>query len=194
MWKLSVVAVAVGGLVLAPALAIAQAKGGETGARHEFGVDLSLMYTKEGSGCSTDCSLFRALTPVDVRIGFLSSGPLSVEPRFALSYITGGGAHLLQFTPGLNVLYGFGTRSGLHNSMGPYLTGGAALSLTHVGAGGTSTSATQVSVNVGIGTRKAWGSAAFRPEAFFRYNFENSGKGIPASFDLGARIGLSFFH
>ena len=194
MWKLSAgAAAAIGGLILAPALASAQAKGGEMGApRHELGVDLTLMYTHVGSGCSTDCSFFGLQTPVDVRLGFLGSGPLSVEPRFSLSYLTGGGGHLLQFAPGVNFLYQFGQRSGTHNLMGPYLTAGAALAL--VDASGTAGSSTQVSLNVGIGKRIAWESAAFRPEAFFRYNFENSSKGIPASFDLGARIGLSFFH
>jgi hypothetical protein len=190
MWKLSVAA-AVGGLVLAPALAMAQAKGGETSARHEFGVDLSLMYTHIGSGCTTDCSLFSAVTPLDVRIAFHSSGPLAVEPRFGLSYVTGGGGHVLHFTPDINLLYAFGA----HRVMGPYLTAGVGVDLTDVGvSGGTSASATQLSINVGIGTRKPWGTGAFRPEAFFRYNFENTSKGIPSSFDLGARIGLSFFH
>lgn len=194
MWKLSAAAAAaIGGLILAPALASAQARGGEMGApRHELGVDLTLMYTHVGSGCSTDCSFFRFMTPVDVRVGFLGSGPVSFEPRFTLNYVTGGGGHALQFAPGLNVLYHFGQRSGTHNLMGPYFTAGIAVDLIDVS--GTAGSSTQASVNVGIGKRIAWESAAFRPEAFLRYNFENRSKGIAATFDLGARIGLSFFH
>jgi hypothetical protein len=30
-------------------------------------------------------------------------------------------------------------------------------------------------------------------EGFLRYNFENSGKGVPSSFDIGARLGMSFW-
>jgi hypothetical protein len=133
------------------------------------------------------------MTPVDVRIGFLGSGPVSFEPRFALSYVTNGSGHLLEFAPGLNVLYAFGARRGPRGLMGPYLTGGISLNLTSVGSGGTSTSATQLSINVGIGQRRGRGLGAFRPEAFFRYDFENASKGIPSSLDLGVRLGLSFF-
>ncbi len=186
-------AIAVGaGLMLAAVGATAQEMGGRP--EHELGVDLALMYTKEGSGCATDCGFFTAATPVDLRIGFLTSGPLSVEPRLTFDYVAGSGAHALHTMPGVNVLYQIGTGSGHKGLMGPYLTAGAAIDIIDVGGGGVSGSATQPSVNVGIGDRVAWGTAAFRPEAFFRYNFENSGKGIASSFDVGVRVGISLFH
>jgi len=196
MYKPSAAAAVIVGLVLVPAMGSAQVKSGEMGApRHELGVDLTVMYTHVGSSCRTDCSELKLMTPVDVRLGFLGSGPLSVEPRFTLAYVTGGGGHVLQFAPGVNFLYQFGQRSGAHNLMGPYFTAGVGLALVDVGvSGGTGGSSTQVSLNAGIGTRIAWESAAFRPEGFIRYNFENTSKGIPSSLDLGARIGISLFH
>lgn len=163
--------------------------------KHEFGVDLAASYTKIGSGCSSDCSGFIATTPVDVRIGFLTGGPLSVEPRFTFSYVSASGSHALMFDPDINVLFRIGQGSGLHHMMGLYVTGGVGIAILNAKiSGGTSETTTQLSVNAGVGTRAAFGSAAFRPEAFFRYNFENSGKGVPSSIDVGARIGLSFFH
>jgi hypothetical protein len=162
---------------------------------HEFGVDLAAMYQKVGSGCSTDCGYFQVGVPVDLRIGFLTQGPLSVEPRLTFSYLSGGGGHLLAFDPHLNVLYRLGAGTGPHSMMGPYVTVGAGVAIVNASvSGGTSSTSTQLSVNAGIGMRSAFESAAFRPEAFFAYNFENKGKNIPSSIAIGARIGLSFFH
>ncbi len=195
MLKVSMAVATLGALALVPAAAFAQGRAGMAEApKHELGVDVSMAFEKVGS-CTTNCSAFAVSTPVDVRLGFLMSSGLSIEPRFTFNWVTGFGGHGLVFTPDVNVLIPFGTRSGQHGLMGPYVTGGASLVVTNTGvSGGASTSSTQFGLNVGVGLRRAWESAAFRPEAFFRYNFENTSKGIPSSFDIGARLGISFFH
>ena len=182
MRKLIGSALLVAGLVAVPAAAVAQGT--------EFGVDLGIAYNKTGSGCSVDCGSVQIGTPVDVRFGFVSSGPLSFEPRFTLGYISGGGDHLLTFSPDLNVLFRMGSSTA---RQGMYLTGGVGIDIASASIGGTSSSATQLSFNGGVGTRVPYGSAAWRLEAFFRYNLENSGKGIPSSIDIGARIGVSLW-
>lgn len=195
MCKLLGTAMVMAGLA-APAAAFAQMQHNMGGMpKHEFGVDLAAFYSHTGSGCSTNCGTFNVGTPVDVRIGFATSGPLSFEPRFTLAYITGGGGHLLSFNPDINILYRLGPGSGQHNLMGAYVTGGIALAVASAAVSGSpSSTATQFSVNAGVGTRMAYESGAFRPEAFFRYNFENKSKSIPSSYDIGARIGLSLWH
>lgn len=170
-----------------PAAAVAQ----HMDAKHEFGVDVGVMYTKIGSGCTTDCSGIQIGTPVDVRVGLMSSGPMSFEPRFTFSYISGGGDHVLVFTPDLNLLYRMGASTA---RKGMYLTAGAGIALQSQSIGGTSSSASQLSINGGIGTRSTYGPGAWRLEAFVRDNFENAGKGIAGSIDIGARIGLSLWH
>ncbi len=187
-----ITAAVAGGLVAAPAGLAAQA--GPGAPTHEFGADLGATYTSIGSGCTGSCGIFSVATPVDLRVGFLTGGPFSIEPRLALSYMvaTSGGGHVLVFTPGVNVLYKLGGWSGASGLMGPYVTAGAAVELTDVGGFGGST--TQPAINVGLGQRLAWGSAAFRPEAFVRYRLENKTHGVPAYFDIGLRIGVSLFH
>ena len=55
-------------------------------AEREFGVDLAAVYTKPScDGCSGHIISFA--TPVDVRMGFLSGGPLSFEVRFTGSLL-----------------------------------------------------------------------------------------------------------
>jgi hypothetical protein len=192
MRRAMIVAAVTGGLWLAPASLTAQ-ENGIARPSHEFGVDLSGMYTNMGSPCAENCGALTIATPVDLRIGFLMEGPWSVEPRLGLLYqaSTSGEGHVLQFTPGINVLYAFGARSGPNGVIGPYLTAGAALEVADLGDFGGS--ATQVAVNLGLGQRMAWGSAAFRPEAFVRYRFRNAYDGVPSYFDLGVRIGVSLF-
>ena len=56
-----------------------------------------------------------------------------------------------------------------------------------------STTATQLSLNGGVGKRIPMQSNAWRVEGFLRYNFENAGKGLPSRFDIGARLGMSFW-
>ena len=161
--------------------------------RHEFGVDVAAMYSKVGSGCATDCGVFSIMTPVDVRVGWLSRGALSFETRFGLAYATGGGGHVLTFSPGLNLLYRMGAPEGPNGMMGMYLTGGVGIAYTDIGiSGGGGGSDTQFSINAGVGNRSALGNAAFRPELFVRFDLESDNS--PSTFNLGARLGLSFFH
>lgn len=181
----------IGGAVLVAALVPMVAAAQHMDAKHEFGVDVGVVYNKLGSGCSTDCGSMNIGTPVDVRVGLMGSGPLSFEPRFTFSYLSGGGDHILFFTPDLNLLYRMGSSTA---QKGLYLTAGVGMALTSASIGGTSSSASQLSINGGVGTRMPYGSGAWRLEAFVRDNLENSGKGIPASLDIGARIGLSLWH
>jgi hypothetical protein len=82
--------------------------------------------------------------------------------------------------------------TGPYNLMrAPYVTGGAALDLFHVGGVG-GTSSTQLAVNGGVGKRVPFGSSATRFEGFVGYAFKGGGE--PSGFAIGARIGLSFWH
>ena len=181
---------AVVALVALPHIALAQrARAAAGGPKNEIGVDLGAAYSHTGSGCATDCGTFGLGTPVDIRWGFMARGPLSFEPRFTLSYVTGGG-HVLSFNPDLNVLYRMGNATA---RKGMFLTGGLGLAIASVSTGGPSTSATQFSINGGVGKRIPMESNAWRVEGFLRYNFANNGKGVPSSFDIGARLGMSFW-
>lgn len=183
-------------LVALPQMALAQRRaaggGGGGGAKNEIGVDLGAAYSHYGSGCTTSCGAFEAGTPVDIRWGFMASGPLSVEPRGTLSLFSGLGGHTVSFTPDLNVLYRLGNATARR---GAYLTGGLGLdwSNTKLAGATTSTSATQLSLNAGVGKRIPMESNAWRLEGFFRYNFANTSKGLPSRFDIGARVGMSFW-
>jgi len=179
-------------LVALPQLAVAQQRraAAASGPKNEIGVDLGAAYSHIGSGCPTDCSGFGIGTPVDIRWGFMSNGPMSFEPRFSLSYISGFGGHDLFFNPDLNVLYRM-KRSTTRRGM--YLTGGLGLSINNSATGGPSTTATQFSLNGGVGKRIPMESNAWRVEGFLRYSFENSGKNLPSRLDIGARLGMSFW-
>lgn len=194
MRKLTSTLVAAVALVALPHVALAQRNrvAAASGPKNEIGVDLGAAYSHYGSGCTTSCGAFEAGTPIDIRWGFMSTGPVSFEPRFALTYFTGLGGHDLTFTPDLNVLYRL-KRSTARR--GAYLTGGLGLAWTNfkVGSSVTSTSATQLSLNGGVGKRIPMESNAWRVEGFFRYNFENTSKGLPSHFDIGARVGMSFW-
>jgi hypothetical protein len=185
-------ALAVVALVSLPAVARAQMTGMPT---HEFGVDVGLAYSHVGSGCTTDCGTFSVSTPVDVRIGFISSGPMMVEPRFTFALITGGGT-LIMFDPDVNVLFRMGAGTGMQHLMGPYLTAGVGAHIESLSpsGGGTSTSGAAFAINGGIGTRVSYGSGATRAEAFVKYIFESAKIGVPATLQVGARLGLSLFH
>lgn len=163
-----------------PATAVAQHR--EMGmAQHELGVDLTSFYAK-GTG---QTGTFNILTPVDVRLGFVSRGQLMVEPRFSLSLRSGGGT-IYDFAPGLNLLWKLGTAT---HKKGPYLTGGAAVDIAKVVNSGAA-----FSLNGGIGTRVPYESGAWRLEAFGGYRFKSTDLGIPNTFFLGARVGLSVWH
>jgi hypothetical protein len=195
MRKLTSTLVAAVALVALPHLALAQrARSASSGPKNEIGVDLGAAYSHTGSGCNTDCGGLGIGTPIDVRWGFMSKGPLSFEPRFSLNYLSGpnaGGGHVLVFNPDLNVIYRM-KRSTPRRGM--YLTGGLGLAIANSApSGGSSTTATQLSLNGGVGKRIPMESNAWRVEGFLRYNFENNGKGVPSSFDIGARLGMSFW-
>ena len=173
-----------------PAVARAQHPQGNL----ELGIDLGLISNHEGSlngsSCSTDCSTLTIAAPVDVRLGF-GSGATTFEPRFTLIYVSHAGETDIALAPDANVVVDLGGNP----REGAYLTGGMGLKFLSVSSGGSSESATEPSLNAGVGTRLPWGSTgAVRFEAFFRYNFENGDKGIPSSYDIGARIGLSLWH
>jgi hypothetical protein len=179
-------------LVALPQVALAQRARAASSAKNEIGVDFGAAYNHQGSGCTADCGSFIAGTPVDVRWGFLANGPLSFEPRFTFSYFTNGGAgHQLAFDPDVNVLYRMGQSTA---RKGLFLTGGLGLRILNQGGGGsTSETITQPSINGGLGTRIPMESNAWRVEGFLRYNFKNTGKGVPSSYDIGARFGMSFW-
>jgi hypothetical protein len=174
-------------------LAVATAASGQaqSAPKHEFGLDFVIGSLKSDGDDSRSLLM---TTPFDVRIGFLTQGPLMVETRFGFSYFRagGGGGSALEFTPGINLMLRLGKGSGLHNQMGPYLTAGGSVDIARVSGGGDSSTETQPGINVGLGTRMAWGSAAFRPELFFAKVFETDETFAANVF--GVRLGLSFFH
>lgn len=173
-------------LALAPSLAAAQhSMSHMENPKHELGVDVALAYEKPSGGSG----LFAVATPVDVRLGFRAGQTLVVEPRFSFNLLSGGGASVYTFTPDLNFLFAF-----QDNRKGGYLTAGAGVDLAHASSGGVGGTASQFNVNGGIGTRLPYESGAIRLEAFSRYFFKNTSKGLPNIFELGARIGLSLWH
>ena len=172
---------ALGGLVAAllaaaPGVAQAQRMG-----EHEIGVDAALAWVKP-SGADGRLTI---LTPVDVRLGFASRGPLSLEPRFSMFLQADGGTRY-SIDPGLNVLYRLGGTAVNHNQ---YLTFGADIDLEKAGPSGAI-----FALNGGYGMRRPWGAGAFRTEFFFRYAFEDTQLGAPNTFSLGVRAGLSMWH
>jgi len=161
---------------------------------YEFGVDLGIVSSK------FDGADYRLLTigaPLDVRIGFVASGALSFEPRFSLLHVSSDGGSATSFNPSVNVLYRLGVGTGLHNQMGPYLTGGVGLNYSRFSDDDAdeSESDTQLGFNVGIGTRLGWGNAAFRPELFFGMGMESGDEGTadftPSVTMFGVRVGVS---
>jgi len=197
MRKLTSTLVAAVALVALPHIALAQRArtAASTGPKNEIGVDLGAEYNHAGSGCTADCGGLGIGTPIDIRWGFMARGQLSFEPRFSLSYLSGSaspiGGHVLTFNPDLNVIYRMKKSTARR---GMYLTGGVGLGIANAApSGGSGTTATQLSLNGGVGKRIPMESNAWRVEGFLRYNFENNGKGIPSSFNIGARVGMSFW-
>ena len=172
-------------LTLVPAIAAAQH--GMENPKHELGVDLGVVYSKPSGGDG----VISIGTPVDLRIGFVSSGKVEVEPRFSFLFASGGGSSAWVFTPDINLLFGM---SANNNKQGPYLTVGAGVNLAHASSGGVGSSASQFNFNGGIGTRVPYESGAFRLEAFARYLLKNTSKNLPNELQIGARIGLSLWH
>ena len=167
---------------------VAQAQGSP---KHEMGVDVGLVSSKLDG---VDDRILQFGTPVDVRLGFVSAGKLSWEARFTLGYAKQGDASNLSFNPGVNVLYKLGAAT---NTQGLYLTGGASYSMESDDDGTTSNTISQPGINIGIGHRKPWGSAALRTELFFASHFESGDPGpefAPARTDIGIRFGISLWH
>ncbi|MEX2155343.1 MAG: hypothetical protein WD773_00715 [Gemmatimonadales bacterium] len=179
----------IGGMVFAaialsiPATAMAQRRAAAGGARHEFGIDLGAAYVKPDG---FDGGIVIG-TPVDVRVGLVSTGNMMWEPRFTLDFNTVGGNTTYLFTPGVNVL--FANSPGRHRN-GMYFTGGAGLLLGDDGAN----SGTAFSLNAGVGWRKPYGSAAWRYELGFQWTSESTDLGLPSTIAIGGRIGVSFWH
>jgi hypothetical protein len=163
--------------------------------RHEFGIDLGIASTKVDDGDR----LLMIGTPIDVRIGFVTASPWMLETRFGFEYVGADEGSLLSFRPGVNLLWRLGPGTGLANQMGPYVTVGGSVDYARFSsdAADESESATQLGLNVGIGTRLAWGSAAFRPELFFAKAFESGDieddDFVPAGTAFGLRVGISLW-
>ena len=150
-------------------------------ARYEFGVDVAAAYqTADGDG------LFSFRTPVDVRIGFVSPNPITLETRFSMTLASGGGITAFIFDPGVNVLFKLGQRPA-GQLAGPYVTVGADVAVVSLSGGGTSGNSTTVSLNGGIGTRVGSGASLTRYEGFLGYTPDG---GV---LTIGIRAGLSFF-
>jgi len=170
------------GMVLAPALAAAQHNMGAPA--HEVGVDFGLAYSK-GSGQPGVVSLG---TPVDARLGFVMHSGWTLEPRVILQYQSGGGLSAHNLDLDVNALFPVG--SGNTYRKGMYLTAGGGLDFRGV----TGNSGTLLQINGGIGTRVPYESGAIRMEAFLKYIFQDTGLGVPNTFEIGGRIGLSLWH
>lgn len=163
---------------------------------YEFGVDVGITSTKRDG---FDGRILRIGSPVDVRLGFVTSRPLMLETRFRLGYTRTDDAWGLNLGPSLNILWRFVQGRGFANQMGPYMTAGAGVEYTRVKGPATNGTqgATQFGVTFGVGSRIAWGTAAFRPELFIQRAFESHALGepehVPASSTLGARVGISLW-
>ena len=187
-------AAATAALTLLPSLATAQhSMSHMENPKHEVGVDLIGFYQHQSlAGASFNHVL--VMTPVDLRAGFLSGDKLSVEARLVFAYDSKGGVDTSTvpasakasyvFTPDVNLLWGF--RSNKH---GPYFTAGAGVSFQNFGV-----STSQFGFNGGLGTRVPYESGVIRLEAFAQYLLKNTGKNLPNTLNIGARVGLSLWH
>lgn len=164
-----------------PATSAAQRQA--TGARHEWGVDLGAGYMKPDG---LDGGIF-ILTPLDVRLGFVSRTNMMWEGRLSFDFNTVGGETTYEIQPGVSVL--FANSTGGHRR-GMYFTGGAGLLLADNGV----ESGTAFAVNAGVGWRKPYRSAAWRYEVGFQWSSENQDLGLPSTIIIGGRIGVSVWN
>jgi len=157
--------------------------------KHEIGVDLIGFYQHQ-SLFGQSFNHFVAMTPVDVRAGFLSGDKVSVELRLVFQYDSKSTVDTSKssyvFNPGVNLLRGF--RSNKH---GPYLTAGVGVDARDFFPG---VSASQFGFNGGLGTRIPYESGVIRLEAFAQYLFKNTSHDLPSKLNIGARVGLSLWH
>ncbi len=180
---------AVAVLISLPAMADAQRRAAAAGgAKHEFGVDVGIAYYDPDIGESG----IRILTPLDVRVGFVTPKKLQWEGRLAFAFDSKGtgtqGTHFI--SPGVNAVYAMNRST---NRSGMYLTGGAALNLIDAGAA----SGTGFSLNGAIGWRKPYGNAAWRYEFGIKYDGEVADGVVvlvPKTISIGARLGISLWH
>ena len=186
-------AVATAALALLPSFATAQhGMSHMENPQHEVGVDLIGFYQHQSLIGGGSFNHVLVMTPVDLRAGFLSGDKLSVEARLVFQYDSKGGVDTLTltskasyvFTPDVNLLWGFQS-----NKHGPYFTAGAGVSLQNFGV-----STSQFGFNGGLGTRVPYESGVIRLEAFAQYLLKNTGKNLPNTLNIGARVGLSLWH
>ncbi len=180
--------------VIAATAAAAAVAAAQAAPRHEFGVDLGLGL-ESPSGGSTQ---FVMVTPVDVRVGFVSASPLSWEGRLTLLYASKGepdGSAAYSLAPDVQALLKLGKGTGPGGMLGPYATVGAGLDFRDAPKplGGTNSS-TVIRINGGIGDRLPFGADAFRIEGFLAYDFKNTTLPTAGTLEVGARVGLSFWH
>lgn len=183
-------AVVVTALMFAPALAAAQHTMGGMPA-HEAGVDLGIAYDKP----SGQSGVFSIGTPVDVRLGIIMHSGWTLEPRVIFQYVSGGGSSAHNVDLDVNGLFPVGTGSNYRKGM--YLTAGAGLDFRNAvltRLPGPNPSGTLFEVNGGVGTRVPYESGAIRLEGFVKYTFQDTNIGVPNTFEIGARIGLSLWH
>ena len=165
-----------------PALAEAQRQAA-TGARHEWGIDVGAGYMKPDG---VDGGIF-IITPLDVRLGFVSRSNMMWEGRLGFDFNTVGGTTTYELRPSINVL--FANSSGGHRR-GMYFTGGAGLLLGDDGVN----SGTAFALQAGVGWRKPYKSAAMRYELGFQWSSESQDLGLPSTIIIGGRFGVSFWN
>lgn len=177
----------IGGMTLAVILmslpALVQAQRQATGARHEWGIDVGAGYMKPDG---VDGGIF-IITPLDVRLGFVSRSNMMWEGRLGFDFNTVGGTTAYELRPSINVL--FANSAGGHRR-GMYFTGGAGLLLGDDGVN----SGTAFSVQAGVGWRKPYKSAALRYELGFQWSSESQDLGLPSTIIIGGRFGVSFWN
>ena len=160
---------------------------------HEFGVDVGLGVLSPSGGSSH----FVLATPVDVRLGFVSASPLSWEGRLTLIYDSRGYGSNAAYSlaPDIQALLKLGKGGGPRGLLGAYETAGMGLDFRDApnGTGGTNSTAL-LRINGGIGDRLPYGSGAVRIEGFVAYDFKSTTLGVPATVEVGARVGLSLWH
>jgi len=169
-------------------LALAAVPGVAAAQEHELGVDLALVYQSPSGGSG----VFRIMTPVDVRLGFVSSHSLSFEPRLTMVVASTSGSTVYNIGPDLNLLWKLGAGSGPRRLMGPYLTAGLGTNIISFGSGNNS--GATLTFNGGLGTRVPWGPGAFRVEGFVAFTPKNNSLAVPNTLSIGVRGGISLWH
>jgi hypothetical protein len=155
-----------------------------SGPEHEIGFDFVANYASvSGVGSGLQMTL-----PVDARVTFLTHSKIMWETRLALVLNTISKTSYT-LNPDVNAIYQLKPGDGPYNLLhSPYVTAGAGFNFVNTGV----TSGTQFSLNAGVGTRVPFESAALRYEGFLSEAFQ--GAGVPSTFAIGIRVGLSFWH